>query len=315
MKNVTNWCNVVACEYSARRNSLFFRLSMLASVLVLIFGASEIWRRATFRYISDVRRRHQFLLLRRIIVWPLVAVIIIVAFANGLGSITTFAGLLTAGMAVALQNLILSVVGYFFLIGKYGVRVGDRVQVGGISGNVVDIGLVRMHVMEISGGAASRPTGRLVAISNAVVFQPENGLFKQIPGTNFVWHEVSLTLAPESDYRQVEERMLQAVNKIFADYREKMEQQQGAMERAINVLNINSLQPESRLCLTEAGLQVIIRYPAEMENAAEVDDRVTREVLEATGREPKLRIIEPPSQNSPTDDQVLGTTKILDVET
>ena len=72
------------------------------------------------------------------------AIIVAVAFASELGTITTFAGLMTAGIAVALQNVILSVAGYFFLIGKYGVRVGDRVQVAGVTGDVVDIGLVRL---------------------------------------------------------------------------------------------------------------------------------------------------------------------------
>src|SRR6516225_10513645 len=101
------------------------------------------------------------------------------AFASELGAITTFAGFLGAGIAVALQNVILSVAGYFFLIGKYGVKVGDRVQVAGITGDVVDIGLVRLHLMEIGGGGSARPTGRVVAVSNAVVFQANAGMFKQ----------------------------------------------------------------------------------------------------------------------------------------
>ena len=80
------------------------------------------------------------MLVRRILVWCVVAVIVAVTFASQLGSLATFAGLMTAGVAVALQSVILSVVGYFFLIGKYGVRVGDRVQIAGITGDVVDLG-------------------------------------------------------------------------------------------------------------------------------------------------------------------------------
>jgi small-conductance mechanosensitive channel len=286
-RNLANWRNVVQSQYSQSLKDLLLRLGILVAVLFLIFAASEIWRRGTFRYVQDVRRRHQFLILRRIIVLPLVAIIIVVAFASGLGSITTFAGLLTAGLAVALQNLILSIVGYFFLIGKYGVRVGDRIQVSGITGDVIDIGLVRLHLVEVTGAAGTKPSGRVVALSNNVVFQPD-GIFKQIPGTNFIWHEVSLTLTPESDYRAVEERMLQAVNKVFSGYRDQIESQRRIMERAITGLSVDAMQPECRLHLTQNGTQIIVRYPVEMESAVEIDDRITREILDATGRKPEV---------------------------
>jgi small-conductance mechanosensitive channel len=288
-RNIANWENVVQGQYSDRRKGLLLRLGILAGVILLILAASEIWRRFTFRYIQDSRRRHQFLVLRRIIVIPMILVIIVVAFANGLGSVTLFAGLSTAGLAVALQNLIQSVVGYFVLIGKYGVRVGDRVQVAGVTGDVIDIGLARLHLVEVSSGLGARPTGRVVAFSNAVVFQPDSGFFKQIPGTNFVWHDVSLTLTADSDFRQVEEKMLQAVNRIFSDYKEKMEIQRSSMKRAVEGLSVEPFNPASRLYLTSTGTQIVVRYPVEVGESAEIDDRIAREVLDATGREPKVQ--------------------------
>ena len=113
------------------------------------------------------------MLLRRLVMWFLIAIVIAFAFASELGSLATFAGLMTAGIAVALQNVILSVAGYFYLIGKYGVRVGDRVQISGVTGEVVDIGLVRLHLMELATtGTDAQPTGRVVVFSNSVVFQP-----------------------------------------------------------------------------------------------------------------------------------------------
>lgn len=293
-RNVANWQSAVQAQYSQLLKDLLSRLAILGGILLLIFVASLLWRRATFRYVHDGRRRHQFLILRRIIVVPLVLIIIVVAFANGLGSVTLFAGLSTAGLAVALQNLIQSVVGYFVLIGKYGVRVGDRIQVGAVTGDVIDIGMVRLHLVEVTSGAGSRPTGRVVAFSNSVVFQPDSGFFKQIPGTNFAWHEVSLTLSPDSDYRQVEKRMLSAVNQVFDDYKEKMESQRLSMERTIHGLSVEPLHPESRLNLTPTGTQVVVRYPVEVEASAEIDNRIAREVLDATGREPHVQVSEAP---------------------
>lgn len=291
-RSVTSWRDAVKSEYTSDLRTLAFRLAALAAVLVVVVGFSEIWRRAIFRYVHDVKRRYHFLLLRRIVLWFLIALIVAFAFATELGSLATFAGLLTAGVAVALQNVILSVVGYFLLIGKYGLRVGDRVQVAGVTGEVVEIGLVRLHLMELGpGGADAQPTGRVVAFSNSVVFQPAGGVFKQIPGTNYVWHEITLTVASDNSYREVEERLVSAVDTVYSEYRESIDRQRAHLEKTIGVTAASSLGPQSRLRLTKAGLEVVIRYPLELDKAGELDDRITREVLDAIDREPKLRLV------------------------
>ena len=287
-RNIANWQSSLQLQYSSQRKSLLWRLGVLALVLIIIFVLSDVWRRVTFRYVQDAHRRQQFFLLRRIAVLFVVVIVIVVSFASGLGPVTTFAGLLTAGVAVSLQNVILAVAGYFFLVGKYGVRVGDRIQVAGVTGEVMDIGLIRLHMMEISGSPVPRPTGRVVAFSNAAVFQPD-GIFKQIPGTNFLWHEVALTLPPGSDYTRVEKIMLETVSKIFSGYKERIEGQRKNMERALSTVNVESFDPESRLRLTAEGVQVIVRYAVDLTNAAEIDDRVIREVLQATGHQPQIQ--------------------------
>jgi small-conductance mechanosensitive channel len=288
-RTTTNWHNAVQSQYRTELKGLLLRLVVLALVLGVVLGVSEVWKRATFRYVPDLRRRYQFLLIRRIVLWCLTAIIIAIAFASELGAVTTFAGLMTAGIAVALQNVILSIAGYFFLIGKYGVRVGDRVNIAGVTGDVVDIGLVRLQMMEITGGSVPLPTGRVVAFSNAVVFQANAGMFKQIPGTNFLWHEITLTLDPKTDYRQVEQRMMEAVNKVFGEYHDKMEVQRRNVERSLNS-TVPAFAPESRLHLTQTSLEVVIRYPVDLAHAGEIDNRVTREILDALERDPSLRV-------------------------
>jgi small-conductance mechanosensitive channel len=290
-RSMGNWRNAVDSEYRAEVKDLMLRLGLLAVILGVVLGMFELWRRAIYRYIAEPRRRYQFLLLRRIVLWIVIAIVIGLAFASEIGAVTTFAGLLTAGIAVALQNVILSVAGYFFLVGKYGVRVGDRVQVSGVTGDVVDIGLVRLHLMEVTGGATPRPTGRVVVFSNAVVFQANAGLFKQIPGTSFLWHEITLTLGPETDYRAAEKRLLEAVNHVYDEYREKMELQRRSMERALNTAGIREFAPESHLHITSSGLEVVIRYPVELSTAADIDDHVTRALIENIEREPRLRLL------------------------
>ena len=147
-----------------------------------MFAAGELWKRGVYNYVHEARRRNQLLLVRRIVIWAVALAIIGINFATEASSFATFAGLLTAGIAVAMQSVLVSIVGYFFLIGKYGLRVGDHVQIGNVSGEVIDIGLVRLHLMEH--GPQHGPTGRMVALANSVVFQAAGGIFKQIPGVS-----------------------------------------------------------------------------------------------------------------------------------
>jgi small-conductance mechanosensitive channel len=290
-KNLDNWRDTVKDQARDELRQLVFRLAVLAILIAAVFGLGEIWRRATVRYVHDARRRYQFLLLRRIAMWMAIALVIVLTFATQLGSAVTFAGLLTAGVAVALQNVIVSVVAYFFLIGKYGIRVGDRVQIAGVTGEVVDIGLVRIHLMELGGPGESQPTGRVVAFSNSIVFQPTAGVFKQIPGTNFVWHELKLTLAPETDYHVAKDRLTEAANAALATHRDSLETQRQVMERNLSSVSAGELRPKVGLHYAGSGIEATVRFPVELEKATETDDQVMRELLAALDREPKVRLV------------------------
>ena len=288
-RNLMNWEGSVKSRYRSDLIGLLIRLLLLGLALGLVLGAAELWRRAIFRYVHDTRRRFQFLLIRRILTWFSIAIVVAFAFASQLGSIATFAGLITAGVAVALQNVVLSVAGYFFLIGKFGIRVGDRVQIAGVTGEVVDVGLVRLHLMEMSSIGSEIPTGRVVAFSNSIVFQPSSGLFKQIPGTNFMWHEITVTLPGDSDYHKVQKNMTEIVERIFADYKDDIESQRRQMEHTLGFTTAGEFHPRTRLHFTASGLEAVIRYPVTLQNAGEIDDRITRELLDALAKGPQQK--------------------------
>jgi hypothetical protein len=97
--------------------------------------------------------------------------------------------------------VLLSVAAYFFIIGRYGIKVGDRITIASVTGDVVDVGLIRFYLMELAGtGTSLNPTGRIAVFSNAVLFQAGTPLYKQIPGTEYAWHELIVKLADASDY-------------------------------------------------------------------------------------------------------------------
>src|SRR6266481_4254773 len=229
--NLGSWRDSTQRQYHDALAALGVRLGILACILAAVFVLAEVWRRAVLRYSHEPRRRYQLLLVRKIVMWAAIIAIVGLSFVTEISTFATFAGLLTAGLAVAMQSVLVSVVGYFFLIGKYGIRVGDRIQIGTVVGEVIDLGLVRMHLMELNTQGPLGPTGRVVAFANLIVFQASGGLFKQIPGVNISWHEMTLTLPVVKDYAALKERLLAAVSAVSSRYREEITRQTNEIER------------------------------------------------------------------------------------
>jgi small-conductance mechanosensitive channel len=281
--NLSNWGDATERQYREALAKLGIRLAVLAALLAVVFAGAEVWRRAVLRYAHEPRRRSQLLMVRKVTTWALVAIIIALTFVTELSSFATFAGLLTAGVAVAMQSVLVSIVGYFFLIGKYGIRVGDRVQIGTVTGEVIDLGLVRMHLMELNTQGPLGATGRVVAFANSIVFQASGGLFKQISGVNFAWHETTLTLPANADYAALKERLLQAVNGVVKQYHDEIVRQTREIQKTTssNVAAVASASPQVQLHFSAAEVQAVVRYPVELQHAADIDERVSEAMLQA----------------------------------
>jgi small-conductance mechanosensitive channel len=274
------WRNSISHDSRQVMRSVLFRVIGIVLALAVILVLSQIWRRITFRYVGDPRRRRQFLVMRRVVIGFLIAVVLVLGFVSEFSSLATFAGFITAGIAVGLQAVLLSVAAYFFIIGRYGIRVGDRISVAGVTGDVVDIGLVRLYLMELAGtGLDFYPTGRIVVFSNAVLFQTSTPLFKQIPGTEYAWHEVVVMIAPGGNHKMAQEKLVAGVNAVYSKYRENIDRQHAAIERHVDI-QVDKPRPEARLQFSDTGLELLVRYPVEIRNAPDTDEEMTRKVLE-----------------------------------
>lgn len=282
--NLSGWRAIVLRQEHAALIGLAVRLGLLALVLAVLFIAAEFWRRAVLRFEHDARRRNQWLVVRRVTLWTLVLLVVGFTFVSELSSVATFAGLITAGLAVAMQSVIVSVVGYFFLIGKYGVRVGDRVQIGEVTGEVVELGLVRMHLMELSAQSNFAPTGRIVAFANSVVFQASGGLFRQIPGVNFAWHDLTLTLPSGIDYAAAKQAMRSAVLEVVKQYQDSMLPRGGPLQDSLAARDSGkAATPRVQLHFAASEVTAHIWYPVFVPRAAEIDERVSQELWSAIG--------------------------------
>ncbi len=278
--NFLEWRQSVTHESNRILRSILLRVVGIALAIGVILLLSEIWRRITFRYIADVRRRRQFLLLRRIVMGFCMGIVLILGFVSEFSSLATFAGFITAGLAVGLQTILLSVAAYFFLVGRWGIRVGDRISVAGVTGDVVDVGLVRLYLMELAGtGVDLYPTGRIVVFSNAVLFQATTPLFKQLPGAEYTWHEVAVSLNPGGKYDLVEAQMLDAVHGVHSGYGEELQRQLGTTERRMDI-QMKVPEPQGQLQYTDSGLEYVVRYPVGLHQVSEADEKITRKLLE-----------------------------------
>jgi small-conductance mechanosensitive channel len=184
---------------------------------------------------------------------------------------------------------LLSVAAYFFIIGRYGIRVGDRISVAGVTGDVVDIGLIRLYLMELAGtGVDLYPTGRIVVFSNSVLFQTGTPLFKQIPGTEYAWHEVVVTIAPDGNHKEAEDKLIAAVNGVYAKYKDEIQRQHADIERRIDI-QIEAPHPDARLQFSDTGLELRVRYPDEIRKAPDIDEEMTKKVLELIASDAALK--------------------------
>jgi hypothetical protein len=277
--NLDSWRATTRSQYVDAWKVLAVRLGIVMGLLAAVLVVAEVWRRAVVRYVREPRRRYQLLLVRAILMWVVIVAIVGLSFVTEISSFATFAGLITAGVAVAMQSVLVSIVGYFFLIGKYGIRVGDRVQIGSVVGEVLDLGLVRMHLMEFHDQGPLGPTGRVVAFPNLIVFQATGGLFKQIPGVSLSWHEISLPLPTVSDYGALKARLLAAVSAVTEKHRGEIERQSREIQAMSVSTDASAAQPQVQMHIVDGHMQAQIGYPVHSQNAPEIDEQVSQAVL------------------------------------
>src|SRR5882724_1668105 len=172
------WRTAVAKQYRQAWKQLVARLLIVLLIVGLLFGMGEISRRLALGRIQDSNRRRVVSMVHRLLTMFAIAVVALFSVASDLSSLATYFGLLTAGMAVALQNVILASLGYLVLMGKRGIRIGDRIQVSGITGDVINMGLLQFQLREFDVEEA-RFTGHVATFSNSLVFvSPATGLLK-----------------------------------------------------------------------------------------------------------------------------------------
>jgi len=176
--HLLTWRTAVASQYRQAWKKLAIRLLIVALIVGLLFGMGEISRRLALGRIQDPNRRRVISMVHRLLTLFAIAVVALFSVASDLSSLATYVGLLTAGMTVALQNVFLASLGYLVLMGKRGIRIGDRIQVSGITGDVINMGMLQFQLREFD-AQRGRFTGHVATFSNSLVFlSPATGLLR-----------------------------------------------------------------------------------------------------------------------------------------
>jgi Mechanosensitive ion channel len=176
--NVLSLRTEIAGNYRQALKKLVIRLLVVALIIGLLLAIGYVSRRLALRRVQDPNRQRLICMIQHFLTLFAIAVVILFVLASDLKSVATYLGLLSAGLLLALQYVILASLGSLLLVGKRGIRIGDRVQVSGITGDVINMGLLQFQLREFD-VQKQRFTGHVATFSNSLVFvSPAIGLLK-----------------------------------------------------------------------------------------------------------------------------------------
>ena len=259
-------------------NPIIIRIVAGVVVVVAAVFLARLFRKLLSRYAPDNERRYR---LRKIINFlaSLLAIFLLsLVFSDKLSSLTVAFGVAGAGIAFALQEVITSVAGWVAMsFGRF-YSVGDRVELGGIRGDVVDIGVLRTTLMEMGewiGG--DQYNGRIVRIANSFIFKAP--VFNYSADFPFLWDEMVLPVRYGSDYQKAREIFLDALVKVTGDYAEQSKAVWGQMTRRY-LIEAANVGPSVNMKLTDNWVEFTLRYIVDHKKRRSTKDKISVLILQ-----------------------------------
>src|SRR4051794_30559515 len=256
---------------------VLLRWILRALARVLVRGNTQLWRARFWT--------HQAISVLCALVLALGVVSI---WFNDPGRLATVAGLVTAGIAVALQKVITAIAGYFVILRGNTFSIGDRIVMGDVRGDVVALGFMQTTVMEMGQPPpvqsadpavwvqSRQYTGRVVTVSNAQVFdEPVYNYTRDFP---YIWEELRLPVRYGDDRAAAERIMLEAAERHTADIATPGEKDAAELRRRFDIPG-GSVRPRVYWRLTDNWLEMTVRFLARDHGTRELKDAMSREIL------------------------------------
>ena len=256
----------------ASANPFVWSLIKFLVILIIILIGIQLFRRYLKKKITNTVIRYKAQKGIEIIGYVLLAVLTITYFSGTIKDFTLIIGLFTAGIAFTLQELILSIAGsiYIFLVKVY--KPGDRIEINGIKGDVIDVDSIYTTMMEIGQWVSSdNYSGRIVKLSNAFVFKgPIYNYSQDFP---FIWDELNVPIRYGSDVELAKSIIIKIASETLSEYTTISKAE---WERVVSKYYIEDAQidPTLAITLTDNWIQFNLRYIVDFKKR-----RVTKHIL------------------------------------
>ena len=264
------------------------KLALTLVVLALAFAARSALRFAVgFGDGATSRRSLWARKSVRLIIGFVAALLLLSIWFDDPGRLASFMGLLAAGLAFAAQNLVLSVAGYFVIVFGKVFDLGHRIELGGVRGDVLDIGLVKTTIMEMGVPAALFPdphhwvagrqyTGRVVTVVNADVFKQP--VFNYTANFNLLWEELRIPVRYGADLAAAERIVVEAARTHTQDEVTRASEQLDKLRRRY-LIEPSDLEPQVFVQLTDNWIELSLRFLVSTHGIRAVKDRLSRQIL------------------------------------
>lgn len=267
-----------AAVEARRRSELHGLVGSLAGVLSIVFGAILINRGIgqAFRQ-TDRRRLHQLRTVSKLAVQVTGVLLVLLILFGPPTQMTTLIGLATAGLTVALKDFIVGFFGWFVLLGRNGLHIGDWVEIEGVSGEVIEIGLLKTVLLEVGNWTSTgHPTGRRVAFVNS--FAIEGHFFNFSTAGQWLWDQLVVTLPSTADPYKIAEQIVELVGRETESDARQAEQDWRRVTAQYGVREF-SAKPAVELRPGAAGLEVAVRYITRAPQRFEVKSRLFQVIV------------------------------------
>jgi small-conductance mechanosensitive channel len=206
-------------------------------------------------------------------------------------SITTFLGLLSAGIAIALKDIFVNIAGWMLIYIKKPFDVGDRIQIGEFKGDVVDLRLMHFSILEVGNWVdAEQSTGRIIHIPNGKIFMDPQANYSQ--GFNYIWNEQHVNISLDSDYKKAQVILKNMLTSMFQPDFKNIE---AALKRAQkeHFISFSLYTPTVYAKIHERGIQLSLRYLCNPRKRRFFEHMITEGILDNFKAESSIQIVYP----------------------
>ncbi len=263
-------------------NQLTGKLATVVAGLLFVYVVSRLLLRYFERRASDNSARYRARKVVSIAQYLAWAVVLTVAFSDRLGQLTVVIGVAGAGIAFALQEVIASIAGWLAIASGGFYATGDRVQVGGIKGDVIDIGILRTTVMEVGEWVnGDLYNGRIVRIANSFVFKEP--VFNYSADFPFLWDEIRVPIRYGSDWKGAREVLAAVAHEVCGDFATRSKQ---AWLAAVAKYRLEEarVEPMVTMVANDNWLEFTLRYVVDYRRRRTVKSELFTRILEEVDR-------------------------------